>query len=92
MNKESTSLTVNDGWEGIITDADYDTFFQLSKFDDINDRGTQLHGTEPMPKNNLHFVYRYTLCCGDRKKLVVWLSDKERQADSESCVQEDNTF
>ena len=66
--------------EKIIGTADYDMFFQSSKFDDTNDGGTQLHGTKPMPKNYLDFVYGYMVCCGDRKKLVVWLPDKERQA------------
>ena len=53
-------------WNKIIIDTDYDMFFQLSESDDSNDGGTQLHGTNPMPKNYLHFVYGYTVCCGDR--------------------------
>ena len=50
----------------VVIEADYDTFFQSSDSNDINDGGTQLHGTNPMPKNYLHFVYGYTVCCGDR--------------------------
>ena len=73
-------------WERIIIDPDYDTFFQSSESNDTNYGGTQLHGTDPMHKNYLHFVYGYTLCCGDRKKLFTWLSDKEMQADSKCHV------
>ena len=73
-------------WERVIIDADYDTFFQSPGSDDTNDGGTQFHGTNPMPKNYLYFVYGYTVCCGDRQKLVTWLSSKERQADSKSRV------
>ena len=49
-------------WERIIIDADYDTFFQSSVLNDMNDRGTQLRGTNPMPKNHLYFMYVYTVC------------------------------
>ena len=73
-------------WENIIRTADYDTFFQSPNFDDTNDRGTQLHGTKPTPKNYLHFVYGYMVCFGDRKKLVAWLSDQELQTNPEYHV------
>ena len=52
----------------------------------VNDGGTQLYGTNPMPKNYLHFVYVHMVCCGGRKKLVSWLSKKELQADPECHV------
>ena len=48
-------------WKKLITDTDYDTFIQSSESDDTNDRETQLHATDPMPKNYLHFVYGYTV-------------------------------
>ena len=73
-------------WQQIIGTANYDTFFQPSNIDETNDGGTQIHGTKPTPKNHLHFVYVCTVCCGDRKKLVPWLSDKELQANSECYV------
>ena len=69
-----------------INGKDYDTFFQSSSFDAANDGGNQLHGTNPMPKNYLHFAYGYMVCCGDRKKLVAWLSNKELQVDAECHV------
>ena len=53
-------------WKKLIIDTDYDKFFQSSESNDTNDGGTQLHRTDPMPKNYLHLVYGYTLCCGDR--------------------------
>ena len=58
-------------WEQITENVDYNTFFQSSKSNDTNDGGTQIHGTKPMSKNDLHFVYGYRVCCGDRKKLVA---------------------
>ena len=64
-------------WDRIIIQADYDTFFQSSESNDTNDGGNQIHGTNPMPKNYLYFVYGYMVCCGDRKKLVSWLSNKD---------------
>ena len=73
-------------WETIINNGDFDTFFQDAKYDDENDRETDLRGTNPMPKNYLHFVYTYTVCCGDRKKIDAWLSDKQLQADSNCHV------
>ena len=45
----------------LISDTDYDTFIQSSESDDRNDGETQLHGTDPIPKNYLHFVYVYTV-------------------------------
>ena len=45
----------------IIVNADYNTFFQSSESHDIDDRETEIHGTDPMPKNCLHFVYGYTV-------------------------------
>ena len=53
-------------WKKLIIDTCYDTFFQSSESDDTNDGGTQLHGTDPIPRNYLHFVYGYTVCCMDR--------------------------
>ena len=73
-------------WGEIINEKDHDTFFQSSRSDVLNDGGTQLHGTDPMPKNHLYFVYGYTVCCGDQKKLVAWLSDKELKVDAECHV------
>ena len=73
-------------WEQIVENADYNTFFQSSESNDTDDRETDIHGTDPMPKNYLHFVYVYTVCCGDRKKLITRLSDKELQANPECHV------
>ena len=53
-------------WKKLIINADYDIFFQSSESDDRNDGETQLHGTDPMPKHYLYFVYGYAVCYGDR--------------------------
>ena len=59
-------------WEQIIENVDYDTFFQSSNFDETNDGGTQIHGTEPMPKNYLHFV--------------VWVHDMLWRQEKNDCM------
>ena len=70
-----------------MTDADYDTFFQLSESDDPNDGGTQLHGTDPMPRNYLHFFFMgtwYAVGTG-RKWLHGYLTRKGKLTPSAMC-------
>ena len=73
-------------WESIINTGDYDTFFRDAQYNEENEDEAGLRGNVPMPKNYLHFVYAYTVCCGDRKKLDAWLSDKQLQADPNNHV------
>ena len=72
--------------EVIIENADYNTFFQSSVSNDTDDKETEIHGTNPMPRNDLKFVYGYTVCYGYRKQLITWLSSKELQASTEHHV------
>ena len=58
-------------WENMIEDADYNTLFQSSVSNDTDGEETEIYGTNPMPKNYLNIVYGYTVCCGDRKKLIT---------------------
>lgn len=71
-------------WERIIFDHNLDALFE--SINDTSEVSDDLHGTNPMPKNYLHFVYLYTVCCGDRKKLDIWLSDKTGQANQDVHV------
>ena len=73
-------------WEHIIENSDHNTFFQSSVSNDTDDKETEIHGTNPMPKNHLKFVYGYTVCCGGRKKLITWLSTNELQASTKHHV------
>ena len=72
-------------WEDMINNNDHDTFFRSIEIDH-EDKVKVLRGTKPMPKNYLHFVYGYTVCCGDRKKLTAWLTNTENQASDEVHV------
>ena len=72
MNKERE---IQNNGNKIVNERYYDTFFQSSGSDDADDGGNQLHRTDPMPRNYLHIVYGYTVCCGDMKKLVAWLAN-----------------
>ena len=73
-------------WEDIINNDDYDTFFESMVLEKGDTAHHALRGSEPMPKNYLHLVYGYTVCCGDRKKLTAWLNDPELQLNPEVHV------
>ena len=73
----------------MIQNKDFDTFFDYASKKDGEEEYSiddPIEGRLPLPTNYLHFLYTYTICSADKKKLDKWLSDKEGQASPEHHV------
>ena len=56
----------------MILTKDFDTFFDYASEKDGQEEYSiddPIEGRLPLPTNYLHFLYTYTICCGDKKKL-----------------------